>query len=457
MSSGPLQVGFDEVHSVPDAGPLRVELGRQNRDRPVWTYWVPLLCALFPDSMRAAPVAVLASGRVPFVYPVELRFEADEWHANTPENELLAVLPPEVEQASAAGRVVVVLSIAHEGRPLFEQGGHSRPTLLDRVAAFGRWYALPRERLWFVSGNLDGDGEVGAWMRARNLARLPFTFRACEPFSAFVGGCAAQSLLCGRGPSAMAAFQRQGPHAIGWQGTTVERVPLPFPGASLVQSTTPQFRYACLNRMFRRHRWEVLDRLWRADVLGRGLVSFPRPDPEMMRFEGVDATGPDASELLQMLPLTIDKPARFDDAGFFSDNSAFVGLHPSVVLRECAMELVTETRQEGCRFVSEKTFKALLGRGPAVVVGTSGVLAYLHSLGVRTWSDKIAEQYDCIPYADQRLAAAMDSALEYISRSGSDDPGLAEVREANLRWLVSAPKPWDRLVGELCDTVRWLG
>ena len=177
----------------------------------------------------------------------------------------------------------------------------------------------------------------------------------------------------------------------------------------------------------------------------------------MMRFEGVDATSPDASELLQMLPLTIDKRARFDDAGFFSDNSAFVGLHPSVVLRECAMELVTETRQEGCRFVSEKTFKALLGRGPAIVVGTSGVLAYVQSLGVRTWSDKIAEQYDSIPHADQRLAAAMDSALQYISRSGPDDPGLAEVRKANLRWLVSAPKPWDRLVSELCDTVRWLG
>jgi hypothetical protein len=102
-----------------------------------------------------------------------------------------------------------------------------------------------------------------------------------------------------------------------------------------------------------------------------------------------------------------------------------------------------ETRQEGCRFVSEKTFKALLGRGQAVVVGTRGVLAYLHSPGVCTWSDQIAEQYDCIPDADQRLAAAMDSALEYISRTGTDDPGLAEVREANLRWLVSAPKPWD--------------
>jgi|SRR5712691_4045891 len=99
----------------------------------------------------------------------------------------------------------------------------------------------------------------------------------------------------------------------------------------------------------------------------------------------------------------------------------------------------------------------LVGRGPAVVVGTRGVLAYLHSLGVCTWSDQIAEQYDCRPDADQRLAAAMDSALEYISRTGTDDPGLAEVREANLRWLVSAPKPWDRLVGELCDTVRWLG
>jgi hypothetical protein len=413
--------------------------------------------------MRAAPVSVLESRRVPFVYPVELRFEADEWCASTPEDQPLAVLPPEVERCCEVGRVVVVVSIAHEGRPLFEPDGGSPPnvdrgrTLLDRVAAFGRRYGLSPERLWFVSGNLDGDQDVEAWRCARGLTGLPFTFRACEPFSAFIGGCTTQSLRHSRAPVATTAFQRQGPHAIGWRRTAVDWTPHDFPGVGPSPSLSPpRFRFACLNRMFRRHRWEVLNQLWLAGVLDRGLVSFPRPTPEEMRYEGVDAGGPAARELLQMLPLTVDRPARFEPTAFFSDNAAFVGLHPPEVLQDCALELVTETRQEGCRFVSEKTFKALLGRGPAAIVGTCGVLSYLHSLGVRTWPDHIAERYDDLPDAESRLAAAMDSALNFISRADTDAPGIDKAREVNLRWLVSAPKPWDGLIAELRDTVRWL-
>jgi len=464
VTPGPLPVGFDDMSSTVDSGWLRVALGSANRDRPVWTYWFPLMCWLFPHAMRAAPVEVLAAGPAPFVYPVELRFEVDEWCAQAPTDLPLAVLPPDAERASAAGRLVVVVSIAHEGRPLYEPdaggtNGAQPPALLDRLAAFGQWYGLPPERLWLVSGNLDGAAHVESWRRARGLARPPFTFRACEPFSAFVGGCTAQSLWHERAPVADAVFRRQGRYAIGWQSTTVSWSRLPFPGIREGQPAPPRrFRYACLNRMFRRHRWQVLDRLWRADVLDRGLVSFPRPSAEEMRFEGVDPTGKDARELLELLPLTVDRPAHFGDAAFFTDNTAFVGLHPPAVLRECALELVTETRQEGCRFVSEKTFKALLGRGPAAVVGTRGVLSYLHSLGVRTWPDHLDERYDDVSDAGARLAAAVDAALAVDATLADVDlRGVDEVREANLRWLVDAPKPWDRLVGELSDTLRRLG
>ena len=464
MTAGPLAVGFDDVDSTPGAGRLSVTLGPWNRCRPVWTYWFPLLCALFPRSMRAEPVSLLASRRTPFVYPVELRFEADEWCASTPADQPLAVLPPPVDRMCDVGRMVVVLSIAHEGRPLFEPDGPDRsdvdrrPTLLDRVAAFGRRYRLPPERLWFLSGNLDGDRDVEAWRCARGLTGLPFTFRACEPFSAFVGGCTNQVLRHRRTPVAATAFEREGPHAVGWRSTTVDWTPLDFPGVRPGRPVPPpRFRYACLNRMFRPHRWEVLNQLWLAGVLDRGLVSFPRPTLEEMRFAGVDAGSAGARELLQLLPLTVDRPARFDDAAFFSDNAAFVGLHPPEVLRDCALELVTETRQEGCRFVSEKTFKALLGRGPAAIVGTRGVLSYLHSLGVRTWPDQVPERYDDLPDAHLRLTAAVDAALGFVSRTDTDAPGIDEAREANLRWLVSAPKPWDRLVGELSDAVHGLG
>ena len=59
--------------------------------------------------------------------------------ASGPRDQLLAVLPPAVERAVAARRALIVVSIAHEGRPLFGAGPYPEGPLLDRLAAFGRW------------------------------------------------------------------------------------------------------------------------------------------------------------------------------------------------------------------------------------------------------------------------------------------------------------------------------
>jgi hypothetical protein len=53
-----------------------------------------------------------------------------------------------------------------------------------------------------------------------------------------------------------------------------------------------------------------------------------------------------------------------------------------------------------------------------------------------------------------RLAAAVDSALEFIRRPDQDDGASRAARIDNLRWLLAAPKPWDALVAELADMVR---
>jgi hypothetical protein len=223
MTGGLLPLGYDDVRFDPVADVLSVSTGPANRGRPVWAYWFPLLCRLFPATMRAASVGTLAARGTTFAYPVELRFEVDEWCVETPAAEPLLVLPPELEEASILERVVVVVSIAHEGRLLFEPAAGPRAPLLDRVTEVGRLYGLPAERLWLLSGNLDGTAEVHAWRDARGLAALPFTFRACEPFSAFVAGCTQESLYRGRAPVAKVSFSRRGPHAVGWRTTTVDR------------------------------------------------------------------------------------------------------------------------------------------------------------------------------------------------------------------------------------------
>jgi len=211
----------------------------------------------------------------------------------------------------------------------------------------------------------------------------PFTLRVCEPFSAFIGACTRESLLYGRAPAVRTWCARRGPSRIGWRASQVSWLRHEFTGLAGRPAAEPaRFRYACLNRMLRAHRWQVLTRIWQEGLLSDGLVSFPRPSYEDMEDRGIDSSSAAARQLAEFLPLSVDREQRFDDGSFFSENSSYVGLHPRAVLQECAMEIVTETQHTDHLFVSEKTFKALLGRGPAVVVGPRGVLAYLHSLGV---------------------------------------------------------------------------
>jgi hypothetical protein len=434
-----------------------VALWPGNAGRPVWAYWLPLLSWLLPQAMRPVPVSHPDLRRRRYVYPVELRFEADEWSAEAAREELIAVLPPPVERAAAAGRALILMSIAHEGRALFQPGAHGAGgpvPVLDRVAAFASWYGLSPGDLWFVTGNLHAQAEADAWREHRGLARLPFTLRACEPFSAFVGGCVRESLRHGRAPAASVSFARQGANSIGWRGVQVGWAACPFPGLAATRAAEPaRFRYACLNRMFRPHRWQVLARLWREGLLGEGLVSFPRPGADELSEHGIDGAGAAERQLLGLLPLTADRPQRFDDASFFADNSAFVMLHPPAVLRECALEVVTETRHSGSLFVSEKAFKALLGRGPAVIAGTRGTLGYLHSLGARTWPDRLDESYDELDDERERLTVALDRAVELARhpRWAAADAHAARVH--NLRWLTGARKPWDDLLTELAQAL----
>ncbi|GIJ51913.1 hypothetical protein Val02_87990 [Virgisporangium aliadipatigenens] len=452
VDAAPLVVGFDDVHDDPVRG-LTVTLGPSNVDRPIWTYWFPMMCRLRPDLMRPVPIGTLDAATRPFVYPIEVRFEAEQWSRDAPPGEPVAVLSPAAERAVGTGRVIVVISIAHEGNSLALEPGSDAPVLLDRVAAFARCYGLPPERLWFLTGSLDGVASVAAWRQARGLATVPFTVRSTEPFSAFTGACVRESLRHGRAPTAAVDFARRHPHLVGWRSTTVSWTARPFPGLGAAAPDEPaRFRYACLNRMLRPHRWQVLRRLWTAGALDKGLVSFPLPDAEDLVDLGVDPAAPATRELLSRLPLEIDRTVFLDSARIFGDNAEFVGLHPDVVLRDCAMEIVTETLQDG-RFVSEKVFKSLLGRGPAVVVGTVGTLDYLHSIGVRTWGDRVDESYDRIADPAARLDAAVDAALSYVDGDGAD---ATAVRAENLRWLLDAPKPWDALTRELAQTLAGL-
>lgn len=450
---GTLPIAFDEVLSEVGGSRLSVGIASTNARRPVWTYWIPLLCLLSPERLEAVPVAAArASGR-PFVYPVELRWEAVEWCTRNGERESLVVLPPDVVRAARAGRAIVLVSLMHESRLLFAPATGTF-TLFDALARIADEYDLAPAQLWFVHGDDGAVAAAAAWLRARRRETAPFTTRECEPFSAFVGASARECLERGRVPDARTVFDRRDDATVGWRQTRLgwrsrDRLidPPPGPGGP---------RYACLNRAFRPHRWAVLRRLFREGLLEHGLVSFPRPTADELAKVEPESRNSEVRALLDLLPLRIDRAFHRDDQRYFDENAAAVGLLPPAVAGS-AVQLVNETFHTGeSRFLSEKSFKGLLGRGPMVVVGGQGALARLRELGVETWADVVDERYDEVADPGERLDAAMSAFAELVRDAVSLEAAVTATagrRRLNIRWLLEARKPWDTLLDELQEAV----
>jgi len=450
---GPLPIAFDEAVVEAGGSGLAVGIAPANARRPVWTYWVPLLCMLSPERLEAVPVAAAAASARPFVYPVELRSEVVEWCAQNGERESVVVLPPEVGRAARTGHAIVLVSLMHESRVLFAPASGAF-TLFDALARIADEYDLAPAQLWFVHGDDGAAGQLAAWLKARRRAIAPFTARECEPFSAFVGACARECVERGRAPDARTIFDRRDNVTIGWRQTRVGWRPRhrlldapPEPGAA---------RYACLNRAFRPHRWAVLQRLFREGLLEHGLVSFPRPtDYELAKVEPECRNG-EVQALLDLLPLSIDRAFHRDDQRYFDENADAVGLLPPVAAGS-AVQLVNETLHAGeSRFLSEKSFKGLLGWGPMVLVGNRAALARLRELGVETWPDLVDERYDEVPDPGERLDAAMTAFAELVSDASRLEAAVtaaADRRRLNVRWLLEARKPWDTLLDDLQDAL----
>ena len=450
-----------------------------------------MCCLMAPEKMSPVAPAEVARGRERFVYLVELRSNPGEAALSQPDYSLVS-LPAEVERALGQRRAVVLVSYAHEGSREFRTGRLGRSRILRTVALhsplrdhvvssiydalrnFASRYSLSPEQLWFVSANLEVHEEVAAWHRARRLTHPVFTVRQCEIASFGMGLITRESLLRGRGPNVVSLISRDPANQyLPFHRAKVAWAPNPFNAYRAGDAwVDPRWRFASMNRTFRRHRWWVIERLYREGLLGYGCVSFPKMTPDRLREAGKQELAPELSGLIDRLPLDIDHAwtRDWDQAHYDSsvaETTAAVISVPAAVARESACEIVTETYYDQSgdvgRMVTEKTFKSLLGRGPSIIVGSRRSVDYLRSVGVETWNDVVDESYDdmadWIDGTPTRLNAALDAALEIV-RSPHEARRVSfacrHQQECNMRWLVEAEKPWDRLLRELEETLAQL-
>ena len=83
-------------------------------------------------------------------------------------------------------------------------------------------------------------------------------------------------------------------------------------------------------------------------------------------------------------------------------------------------ELVSETDTSNVLFSTEKTFKPFISKTPFIVLGNSGILEHLRSLGFKTFSPYIDESYDLIDDPFLRINTAVDEVKRLSSMSLKD-------------------------------------
>jgi hypothetical protein len=74
----------------------------------------------------------------------------------------------------------------------------------------------------------------------------------------------------------------------------------------------------------------------------------------------------------------------------------------------------------GRTFFSEKIFKPIMYFQPFVILGEPGALKALQDMGYRTFSDILDESYDNIQNNEERMTAALNSAIAFFDRPNEE-------------------------------------
>jgi len=165
--------------------------------------------------------------------------------------------------------------------------------------------------------------------------------------------------------------------------------------------------YLNYNRNPRPHRVEFLSNLLNVDIFNRGLISIGKV---------IDG---DNEFLINNTPITIDDTydLKFNMACSITKSD----------YEKTFISVVSETLvDEGTLFITEKTWKPIMVGHPFMILGNQGTLKYLKSIGYKTFSRWINEEYDDISDSPTRSIKIVEE-LEKLSKKSVEE--LVEIRK----------------------------
>ena len=232
--------------------------------------------------------------------------------------------------------------------------------------------------------------------------------------------------------------------------------------ASVMSSYTerkPDKLFLCMNRITREHRRHAVVWLQKCGLLDRSLISFKDEEADKYQYQEKELQAA-WEEIKNKLPLVIDRedmPANWNLGGgkrVKVDDFFYVKTTNSWPYRNCFFDIITETQyRNDLLYPSEKIWKPIVQGLPFIVVGTPGLLHYLHELGFQTFSSIFDEGYDLIVDDHQRMRHIF-GVIEHLgnmSREQLRDASevLRPITEYNMRHLQKMLTPMEKMFEDI--------
>jgi len=167
-----------------------------------------------------------------------------------------------------------------------------------------------------------------------------------------------------------------------------------------VEFSNPKNVYMCLNRKRHSHRVTLVDRLKEEGLLEYGLVSL----------------GGDSEKYVSQLNLNVDvkevdgnKATDYRPGDIPNDISSIGDL---TNWNSTLINVVTETTTHTHTFISEKTWKPIVGLRPFMIVGDYKIYSYLKEYGIDTFDDIFGTGYEH-PWVHKRIEWVISNLKKY--------------------------------------------
>lgn len=222
---------------------------------------------------------------------------------------------------------------------------------------------------------------------------------------------------------------------------------------SIKNKNVRKHKLACLMNKPRFHRIRLAQELFLNNLLSDNVVSLnlnKNQIEKLLAYPGrydsrFDSMFENSQNFLNSLPWKFDDFSDERDLmldSYSPQEKLFLDTYVNVVV-ESLVDHTSRTNSEFELDISEKTYKPISRLQPFIVFGQEGLIAYLHSVGYKTFSQWWNEDYDNEPDSNIRMLKILDIIKQLSSLTHSE---LAEMLNDMLPVLEHNKEVFDSYV-----------